>query len=118
MLRDASGFRHVYCAIGKTDLRKGIDGLAALIYAQFHLDPYDQGSIFLFCGTRKDRIKALVYEGNGFVLLTKRLSDGHFQWPKDEAEVRDLTEEQFHRLMDGFAIVEKKTIREVRPRIL
>lgn len=62
MLNDAdtSGFKKVYLAMGFTDLRRGIDGLATIIRFQFHLDPYDKNTLFLFCGRRSDRIKALL----------------------------------------------------------
>ena len=70
---DASGFKKVYLAMGFTDLRRGIDGLATIVRFQFKLDPYDKNTLFLFCGRRCDRIKALLWETDGFVLLYKRL---------------------------------------------
>ena len=54
MLNDASGFQHVYLCTGYTDLRKGIDGLIAIVTGTFGLDPTEAGSIFLFCGRRND----------------------------------------------------------------
>ena len=71
MLNDATGFSHIYLACGYTDLRRGIDGLVSTVKCSFHLNPSEEGSIFLFCGRRADRIKALVYEGDGFLLLYK-----------------------------------------------
>lgn len=115
MLKNATGFRHIYLRCGYTDLRRGIDGLAMTIKGELGLDPYEQGSIYLFCGRRADRIKALVYEGDGFTLLYKRLADGRFQWPRNGTEVKDLTQEQFQALMDGFAPIQKKTIKNVAP---
>ena len=115
MLKNATGFRHIYLRCGYTDLRRGIDGLAMTIKGALGLDPYEQGSIYLFCGRRADRIKALLYEGDGFTLLYKRLADGRFQWPRNETEVKDLTQEQFQALMDGFAPIQKKTIKNVAP---
>ena len=61
MLNDLTGFKHIYIACGYTDLRRGIDGLAATVKHEFQLDPTDEGSIFLFCGRSPDRIKALLY---------------------------------------------------------
>ena len=63
MLNDGSGFKKVYLATGFTDLRRGIDGLARIIRFQFQLDPYDNNTLFLFCGKRTDRIKGIIWEG-------------------------------------------------------
>lgn len=104
MLKEGLGIKKVIIKCGRTDLRRGIDGLASTIRLSFGLDPLEEGTLFLFCGTRKDRIKALLYEGDGYCLLYKRLSDGRFQWPRDPDEARDITPEQFRRLMDGFTV--------------
>lgn len=76
---DLCKVRNYYVACGYTDLRLGIDGLAAVVTQQFggHLD---EESLFLFCGRRTDRIKALYWSGDGYILLYKRLSNGRFQW--------------------------------------
>lgn len=97
-------YQNIYIACGYTDLRYGIDGLAQTIISQFHLTPFSENTIFLFCGRRKDRIKALVWEGDGFLMLYKRLESGRFCWPKNEAELKNLTYEQFKRLLAGFSI--------------
>lgn len=97
-----SYFKNIYIACGHTDLRYGIDSLAALVKEHFQLDPFSPESIFLFCGRRSDRIKALVWEGDGFLLLYKRLENGKFKWPRDSDELRALTYEQFQWLMQGF----------------
>ncbi len=113
MLNDASGFSHIYLACGYTDLRRGIDGLVSLVKYSFELDPCEKGSIFLFCGRRTDRIKALVYEGDGFLLLYKRLADGRFQWPRNREEVKQLSMKQYRWLMEGLSIEQKKAIQDV-----
>ena len=82
MLGDISQVEHIYLACGYTDLRRGIDGLAQIVQQRFSLDPFSN-SLFLFCGRRRDRIKALLWEGDGFVLLNKRMENGGgFQWPR------------------------------------
>ena len=115
MLKDASGFSHIYVACGKTDLRKGIDGMLGVIRSEFSLDPFEAGNIFLFCGARGHLIKALVMEDDGFVLLTKRLMKGHYQWPRSKREVRDISQELYNDLMDGFAIECRSTIGKALP---
>jgi len=98
-------------------MRRGIDGLVAMIRGRFHLDPCEGRSIFLFCGKRTDRIKAIVYEGDGFLLLYKRLADGNFQWPRSSEEAILITEQQFRWLMEGLSISQKKVIKDVHPKI-
>ena len=97
-------FENIFIACGYTDLRLGIDGLAAFLKTQFALDPYSPETIFLFCGRKSDRIKCLVWEGDGFLLLYKRLESGHFRWPRTQSELKLLSCEQFCRLMSGFTI--------------
>ena len=97
MLNDFTGAAHIYIACGYTDLRRGIDGLAGIVEREFHLDPFSD-SLFLFCGRRKDRIKALYWEGDGFLLLYKRLE------PRNEGEVKALTPQQYRWLMEGLKV--------------
>ena len=114
---DLSKVRNFYVACGYTDLRYGIDGLAAVVTQQFggHLD---EESLFLFCGRRTDRIKALYWSGDGYVLLYKRLSNGRFQWPRSEAELRLLDPQSFRWLMEGLRIEQKTAIRKGKPKDL
>lgn len=93
MIGDVSKAERIYIACGYTDMRKSIDGLSALVQQQFSLDPFSN-SLFLFCGRRCDRLKALYWEGDGFVLLYKRLERGKFQWPRKESEARMVTPQQ------------------------
>lgn len=107
MLSNFTGADRVYICCGYTDLRRGIDGLATLVKAEFQLDPFSN-TLFLFCGRRRDRLKALYWEGNGFVLLYKRLESGSFQWPRKESEALVLTAQQYRWLMEGLSIDQPK----------
>ena len=102
----------VYLATGYTDLRRGIDGLATIVQGQFQLDPFEN-ALFLFCGRRRDRIKGLLWEGNGFLLLYKRLESGTFQWPRTGEEARQLTAQQYRWLMEGLSIEQPKAHKPV-----
>ena len=74
---DLSRVKNYYVACGYTDIRRGIDGLAEIVMRQYGTE-LDEESLFLFCGRRTDRIKALYYSGDGYVLLYKRLNNGRF----------------------------------------
>ena len=71
------------------------------------MDPF-QNALFLFCGRRKDRLKGLYWEGDGFVLVYKRLESGSFQWPRNGEEARQLTAQQYRRLMEGLSVEQPK----------
>ena len=86
MLNDATGFSKVIVATGYTDLRRGIEGLATIIRFKYKLDPYNKNTLFLFCGKQTDRIKGLLWEDDGFLLLYKRLDIGGFSWPRTTEE--------------------------------
>ena len=79
-----------YIVCGRTDMRKGIRGLAALVQQNYQMDPTDS-SLFLFCGKSRSQLKALLWEPDGFILLSKQLSNGRYQWPRTAAEVQKLT---------------------------
>lgn len=91
-----------------------IDGLAALVQTQFGQE-MDETSLYLFCGRRADRIKALYWDGTGYVLLYKRLSEKRFQWPRSEQELKLLTKQEFRWLMEGLSIVQKKAFETGKP---
>lgn len=69
----------------------------------------DEHSLFLFCGKRADRLKGLLWEGDGFLMLYKILFGFRYQWPRNEREVKEVTIPQYHRLLEGLEI-EWKTI--------
>lgn len=81
----------------------GIDGLAGIVQQQFYLDPY-QRALFLFCGRRKDRMKGLYWEEDGFLLLNKRLEAGRYQWPREGEEAKRITAQQYRWLMEGLSV--------------
>lgn len=104
---------HIYLICGKTDLRKGIDGLVQIVSHSYELDPY-QEALFLFCGNRKDRYKALYWDTDGFMLLYKRLEEGKLQWPMKTAEVKELSNQQIRWLLEGLSIEQKRAIRPAK----
>lgn len=112
MLGDITIAENIYLACGYTDMRRSIDGLAAIVQEQFNLSPFTP-SLFLFCGRRCDRIKALLWEGDGFVLLYKRLESGSYRWPRETSEVKTLTWKEFNWLMDGLEIHQPKAIKKL-----
>ena len=111
MLNDATGLKKIYLAAGYTDLRRGMDGLATIIRFRFQLDPYDKNTLFLFCGKKTNRIKGLLWEGDGFLLLYKRLDNGAFSWPRSAEEALEISSEQYAMFMQGLEIIPKHPIR-------
>ena len=93
--------RRVFLACGQTDMRKSINGLAAMVEGSFKLSPFD-GAIFVFCNRNRDRIKILEWDSDGFWLYFKRLEKGHFRWPASGTEqTLTLTGEELSILLSG-----------------
>ena len=97
----------VIIACGYTDLHRGIDGLAGLVQEKYRLDPFEE-ALFLFCGRRADRIKGLYWNGDGFILLYKRLESGSFQWPRKTEAARRISAQQYRWLMEGLEVDQPK----------
>lgn len=105
----------VWLAAGVTDLRKGFDGLAALVKATLAEDPYS-GHLFAFRGRRGDRLKVLWYDGDGLCLFVKRLERGKFVWPRVTSGVVSLSPAQLAMLIEG--IDWKRVERTQRPELV
>lgn len=109
--------REVYLACGSTDLRKSIDGLAVLVKEAFDLDPFSK-CLFVFCNKKKDKIKILQWEHNGFWLHYRRLERGKFDWPTLEDRVVNISYREFRWLLDGLSIEQYKSHKEVKQRTI
>ena len=114
---DLSKADKIFIAVGYSDLRRGIDGFATIIQNTFHMNP-QTNTLFLFCGRRCDRIKALYWDGDGYILLYKRLETGQYQWPRTTDELKELSPQQFRWLMEGLSIYQKKAIRPVENQLI
>ncbi len=109
MLKSFAGdAEHIILATGATDFRKQITSLSSMVTMQYHMDPFANGYVFIFCNRRRNAIKVLRYDKNGFVLATKKLLDGmKFQWPRNKDEVKEITKQQLEWLLDGLEIEQK-----------
>ena len=112
MIGDITVADEIYIVCGYTDMRKSIDGLCAIVEDMLHMDP-KRSAIFLFCGRRCDRLKILLWEPDGFVLLYKRLTavQGRYRWPRNKDAVRNLSWREFDWLLSGIDIEQPKAIR-------
>lgn len=112
MIGDITAADEIYIVCGYTDMRKSIDGLCAVVQDKLHMDP-GRRALYMFCGRRCDRIKLLLWEPDGFVLLYKRLSaqQGHYRWPRKKEEARSLTWREFDWLTSGLDIDQPKAIK-------
>jgi transposase len=115
MLREVTADK-VYLACGDTDLRKSIDGLAAIVTQSFRLDPFSS-SLFVFCNRQRDKLKILRWDYNGFWLYYRRLERGRFQWPKATENIPlAISQRQLQWLLDGLEIEQRQAHAEVRAR--
>jgi len=95
----------VYMAAEPVDLRRGHDGLVAIVRSVWQLNPFD-GHLFVFLGRRLDRVKILMWDRNGFVLYYKRLSQGRFRFPMiaKGAERVEIDATALAMLLDGIDV--------------
>ncbi len=133
MLVDFSHVKNIFVVCGRTDMRCGIDSLAGMrcgidslagiITDKYNLDLFDD-ALFLFCGLKKDRFKALYWDTDGFILLYKRIENGaptrfnsslsgewSLQWPRNQEEVKKLTSQELRWLLEGLSIQQPKAIK-------
>lgn len=98
----ADGIR-VYLALGATDMRKAINGLSVLVEQAMGRDPFS-GDLFVFCNRRKNILKILYWDQNGFCLWHKRLEEHRFLWPKRPEQVMAIDRKQLDWLLAGLDI--------------
>lgn len=109
MRRLAEDASHIYLATGTTDFRKQISGLVAIVSMQFKLDPFQDTYDFIFCNKKRESIKGLRYDKNGFLLATKNLLDGmKFQLPRTPDEVKRISFQQVEWLLHGLKIEQEQ----------
>lgn len=116
MLSTTEGAK-VYLACGSTDLRKSIDGLAALVSQVLGADLFSN-SLFVFCNRDHDKLKILYWDHNGFWLYYRRLERGRFRWPKHATDpTLPISRRQLQWLLDGLTLEQKQAHSPVSARI-
>lgn len=110
-----SGAVRVLVATRPVDFRKGMDGLAALARENLGADPYS-GVIYVFRAKRADRVKLLLWDGTGLMLVSKRLEQGRFRWPAISDGVMRLTSSQLSALLEGMDWTRVRAVRVPAPR--
>ena len=107
---------NIYMFTGPTDLRKGIDGYAALVENELGHDIFEN-CLFIFCNRARNKIKCLYWDGTGFWLLYKRLEKGHFQWGRDPSgNMVHITHQQLKWLLEGLKIEQRKAFEKTSPK--
>lgn len=97
----------VYLSMGNTDMRKAINGLSVLVEEQMELDPFTN-NLFGFCNRKRDIIKILYWDRNGFCLWQKRLEKDRFRWPESAEDVLNIEGRELNWLIDGLFIAQQE----------
>ncbi len=103
----------VYLAIGNTDMRKSINGLSILVSEYLELDPFS-GHLFAFCNRRRNMLKILYWDRNGFCIWHKRLEKHSFKWPASKTEIMTIGQRELNWLMDGLEICQKNAHKSLK----
>ncbi len=105
----------IYLAYGATDFRKQISSLCSIVETTFNMNPYDR-SAYIFCNSKRNSIRVLCYDKNGFVLAQKTLIDTEkmkFQWPRNSKELGRINKQQLNWLLSGLKIEQKTSFKEI-----
>ena len=105
----------IYIAYGATDFRKQIYSLCSIVKDKFNKNPYDK-SAYIFCNRKRNSIKILCYDKNGFILAQKTLIDTDkmkFKWPNNSEEIKYITKQQLNWLLAGLKIEQKNSFKEI-----
>ncbi len=97
----------VYLAMGATDMRKSINGLSVLVSEYFALNPFS-GHLFVFCNKKRNMVKILYWDQNGFCLWHKKLEKHIFLWPDSKDQVKIIGQKELSWLLDGIDLNQKK----------
>jgi len=103
----------VYLVLGETDMRKSVNGLSILVSEGFDLDPFS-GQLFVFCNKRRNILKILYYDHNGFCLWYKRLEKSVFHWPKEDTEILEIGSRELMWLLTGMEVNQPQAHRAER----
>ena len=110
--------KKIYLACGRTDMRKAINGLAAMVEHSFKRDAFDE-TLFVFCNGSRDRLKILEWDVDGFWLHLKRLERGHFKWPAaGGGATMELTPEELDHLLGSTKLTRKLQRDDVTQRVV
>lgn len=100
----------IFLRPGKTDFRKSINGLSAMVQEHMKEDPFS-GHYYVFCNRTKSMLKILYWDKNGFCLWHKRLEEDKFRWPNIAADIHEITSEEFRWLLLGLDFYNAHKIR-------
>lgn len=105
----------IYIAYGATDFRKQISSLCSIVRDNYKMNPYNK-SAYIFCNKKRNSIRVLCYDKNGFILAQKTLLDEEkmkFQWPRNSKELKNITKKQLSWLLSGLKIEQKNSFKEI-----
>ena len=110
MLVDFTRVKNIFIVCVRTDMLKGMDGLASIVQYEYNMDLFDDA--ILFCGGKSERFKALYWDGDGFILLYKRINDGKLKWPRKPEEIMKLSVQQLRWVLEGLSIIWTNTVKK------
>lgn len=106
----------IYIAYGATDFRKQISSLCSIVQNTFNMNPYDR-SAYIFCNKKRNSIKVLCYDKNGFILAQKTLLETEkmkFKWPRNSKELQLINKQQLAWLLSGLKLEQKNSFKEIK----